>query len=98
MLEFVRRLQLLQSKIADKISHQTNLSPAEKIIKINHYNEIAFETFILNCTGMVDYDLHFRKPNSLEDAMSNVSDFENFELAKTLNNKFTIKPQIPQQK
>lgn len=76
---FGSRLQLIRSKVTHRIINDTRLNQNDKTCRINHYNKVARDTFISECTGTLKNNLHLKNPDTLEDAMTYVSEFENFE-------------------
>ncbi|XP_056633553.1 uncharacterized protein LOC130443106 [Diorhabda sublineata] len=79
LMNFGSRIQLLRSSIAQKISNNPNITNAEKVFQINHYDKTALSTFIAGCSGTLRNNLHLKNPASLEDAMAYLNEFENFE-------------------
>ncbi|XP_057658531.1 uncharacterized protein LOC130895322 [Diorhabda carinulata] len=79
LMNFGSRIQLLRSSIAQKISNNPNITNAEKVCQINHYDKTALSTFIAGCSGTLRNNLHLKNPASLEDAMAYLNEFENFE-------------------
>lgn len=77
--DFGSRLQLLRSSIISRISNDQTLNVNEKQMQANHYCKIALNTFIAGCSGVLKNNMHLKKPDSLEDAMAYVAEFENFE-------------------
>ena len=79
LLEFGKRLQVLRSNVIQRVSNDPILSADEKACHINHYEKTALNTFIAGCTGNLRNNMYLKKPTSLEDAMSYVTEYENFE-------------------
>lgn len=79
LLSFGNRLQLLRSQVAQRISNDITLSNDQKMCHIQLYEKTALNTFIAGCTGVLKNNMHIKRPDSIEDAMAYVVEFENFE-------------------
>lgn len=79
LIDFGSRLQLIRSNVFQRVSNDTTLGQDEKLCQITHYDKTALNTFIAGCSGTLKNNMHLRKPESLEDAIAYVNEFENFE-------------------
>ena len=79
LLEFGRRLQVLRSNVLQRVRNDPILSANDKACHFNHYEKTALNTFIAGCIGNLRNNIYLKKPTSLEDAMSYVTEYENFE-------------------
>lgn len=79
LYSFGSRLQLIRSQVTHRINNDLTLSLNDKFCRIAHYDKVARDTFISECTGILKNNLHLKNPPTLEDAMAYVSEFENFE-------------------
>lgn len=43
-----------------------------------HCDKIALHSFIAGCIGVIKNNMHLKKPDSLEDAIAYVQEFDNF--------------------
>lgn len=91
------RCQDARSLIISKIN-MLEASEAEKLLKIENYNELALKTFIRGLSGPIQNNVRLRDPNSLEKAMSLVIEEENFlysqSVSNSLNSQRTYKPMM----
>lgn len=76
-LEFGMRIQDSRSLLFSKLN-STILNEIEKQIKINHYNDFALKTFINGLSYNMQLPIRLKNPNSLEQALSFVTEEENF--------------------
>lgn len=79
LLNFGNRLQILRSNVFQRISNDPTISDNDRKCQFNHYDKTALNTFIAGCSGTMRHNMYIKKPNSLEDAMASVTEFENFE-------------------
>ena len=89
-LDFGRRIQVVRSKLASKISStpDSEIDKPTKVIYLKQYDSLALKTFIRGLTGQLQSIIRLRKPDSLELAMTYVTEEENF--------KYTLNFQTPQ--
>jgi RNase H-like domain found in reverse transcriptase/Reverse transcriptase (RNA-dependent DNA polymerase)/Integrase zinc binding domain len=78
MISFGTRLQLLRSNVVQRINNDIDLSQQDKLCQINHCDKTALNTYIAGCSGVLKNNMHLKKPESLEDAIAYVGEFENF--------------------
>ena len=80
-LDFAKRLQLLRSRLAQKLTTiSENQRPnASKIIYLNQYEQIALRTFIRNLPGNFESVIRLRNPDSLETAVTLITEEEHFQ-------------------
>jgi hypothetical protein len=79
LLEFGKRIQVLRSNVLQRVSNDPVLSANDKACHFNHYEKTALNTFIAGCSGNLRNNMYLKKPTCLEDAMSYVTEYENFE-------------------
>lgn len=79
LTSFGNRIQLTKSSVIQRVSNDTSLSTEQKICQISHYDKTALNTFIAGCSGQLRNNMYIKKPESLEDAIAFVDEFENFE-------------------
>lgn len=79
-LEFGRRLQIIRSRVATKINALPNalMNLQAKLINLNQYDNLSLKTFIRGLTGQLQTVIRLRQPDSLETAMTYVTEEENF--------------------
>lgn len=85
-LEFGKRIQIARSKLASKISSQseTTMPKETKLIYLKQYDQVALKTFIRGLSGHLQSIVRLRNPASLEIAMHFVTEEENFRYTQNL--------------
>lgn len=85
-LQFGTRIQDTRSLLFAKLN-ATNEDNGIKLVKITHYEEFALKTFINGLPYNMQLVVRLKNPNSLEQAMSFVTEEENFVYFKTGQNQ-----------
>lgn len=85
-LDFAKRLQILRSQLAQKLTSitETNMPNATKIIYLNQYEQITLRTFIRSLNGPLQSIIRIRNPPNLEAAMTLITEEENFNYTQNL--------------
>lgn len=92
-LDFAKRLQILRSQLAQKLTSitETNMPNATKIIYLNQYEQITLRTFIRSLNGPLQSIIRLRNPPNIETAMTLITEEENFNYTQNL---FRSSPQV----
>lgn len=72
------RCQHATSLIFSKLNSMLDIDLAEKMTRLQTYNDLALKTFIKNLIGQLQSNVRLRNPNTLEQAMSCVIEEEYF--------------------
>lgn len=84
-IQFGIRIQDARSLLFSKLN--SNIENAqEKLIKVNHYDDFALKTFIHGLPYNLQLVVRLRDPTSLEEAMSLVTEEENFKSFNATHN------------
>lgn len=86
---FGMRCQDARSLIVSKINSM-NLANAEKIIRLQNYDDFALKTYIRGLPGPLQQNVRLRNPDSLEKAMGLVIEEENFLYATNRSNTLNL--------
>ncbi|KAJ8910639.1 hypothetical protein NQ315_012507 [Exocentrus adspersus] len=84
--DFGKRLQDMRSQIYFKINSAVHLSPQDKIVRLQMYDDSAYKTFIKHITERLRDRVLNRNANSLEDAIRIIREDENLRQELTLPN------------
>lgn len=85
-LDFAKRIQVARSRLASKVSSlsETEMPRATKIIYLKQYDNLALKTFIRGLTGHLQSIVRLRNPDTLELAMTYVTEEENFKYTQNM--------------
>lgn len=85
-LDFAKRLQILRSQLAQKLTliPETTIPNASKIIYLNQYEQITLRTFIRSLNGPLQSIIRLRNPANLETAITLITEEENFQYTQNL--------------
>lgn len=86
-INFGMRIQDARSLLFSKLN-ATNEDRQVKLIKIQHYDDFALKTFINGLPYNMQLIIRLKQPDSLETAMANVREEENFIYFKNQNSNF----------
>lgn len=94
---FGMRCQDARSLIFSKLN-SLNLPAADRLIRVQNYEELALKTFIRNLTGQLQNNVRLRNPRNLEEGMSLVIEEENFLYSQNRNNTINTQKFNPNQR
>ncbi|CAH0560391.1 unnamed protein product [Brassicogethes aeneus] len=83
LLDFGKRLQVLRSNLAQKISLQ-NIDAASKKIYIENYDKLTLRTYIRGLSPQIQCIIRLKNPTSLEEALTYITEEENFQYTQNL--------------
>lgn len=94
---FGMRCQDARSLIFSKLN-SLNLVPADHVIRVKNYEELALKTFIRGLVGQLQNNIRLRDPRNLEAAMSLVIEEENFLYSQNRSNTINTQKFQPNQR
>lgn len=85
-LDFAKRLQILRSQLAQKLTSipEASMPNATKVIYLNQYEKITLRTFIRSLNGPLQSIIRLRNPLNIETAMTLITEEENFNYTQNL--------------